>query len=149
MRSKFYIKPVQLQKYLQLELDTNNKLKSICPLNALAIVVLLYFMGDVKTFRPIQHALVAYIQEKIKSVPEDLRRKQAELVLLTLDIITCPFITDYYKKKICSPMGITPTLFEEISNYLKRSKQKYFFTKWNKVDLTKELNAKISQEVYA
>lgn len=149
MRSKFYIKPVQLQKYLQLELDTNNKLKSICPLNALAIVVLLYFMGDVETFRPIQHALVAYIQEKIKSVPEDLRRKQAELVLLTLDIITCPFITDYYKKKICSPMGITPTLFEEISNYLKRSKQKYFFTKWNKVDLTKELNAKISQEVYA
>ena len=39
--------------------------------------------------------------------------------------------------------------FKEISDYLKRSKQKYFFTKWNKVDLTKELNAKISQEVYA
>lgn len=149
MRSKYYIKPVQLQTYLKLKLDTKNKLKSICPLNALAIVVLLYFMGDVEAFRPIQHALIAYIQDKIKSVPEDLRRKQAELVLLTLDIITCPFITDYYKQKICSPMGITPSMFREILDYLKRSKQKYFFTKWNKVDLTKELNAKISQEVYA
>ena len=28
-------------------------------------------------------------------------------------------------------------------------KQKYMFTKWTKVDITKELSAKISQEVYA
>ncbi len=46
-------------------------------------------------------------------------------------------------------MDIEKEKFKEISDYLKRSKQKYFFTKWNKVDLTKELNAKISQEVYA
>ena len=82
-------------------------------------------------------------------VPKELRKKHAELIILTLDIITCPFISDVYKQKICSSMDIEPKVFREITDYLKRSKQKYFFTKWNKVDLTKELNAKISQEVYA
>lgn len=149
MRSKYYIKPVQLQKYLQLKLDEKGKYKTICPLNSLVIIVLLYFMGDIEAYRPIQHAIIAYIREKINLVPKELRKKQAELVILTLDIITCPFITDDYKQRICSPMGIEPKNFREITDYLNRSKQKYFFTKWNKVDLTKELNAKISQEVYA
>lgn len=149
MRSKYYIKPIQLQKYLQLELDEKNNLKSICPLNALALIVLLYFIGDIEAFKHIKHALIKHIQDKIKKIPKELRKQHAELVILTLDIITCPFITDKYKQKICTSMGIEPKTFREITDYLKRSKQKYFFTKWNKIDLTKELNAKISQEVYA
>lgn len=150
IRSKYYISPEQLQRYLQLDFDEKNKLQNTFPpLNLLAIIVLLYFMGDMNSFRPIQHALIQYIRDKIKKVPKKSRRKHAELVILTLDIITCPFIADEYKQKICSAMGINPTQLKEIKQYLKFSKQKYFFTKWERIDLTRELNAKISQEVYA
>lgn len=150
MRSKYYISPEQLRRYLKLDFDEKNKLNSTFPpLNLLAIIVLLYFMGDMKSFRLIKHALIQYINDKIKSVSKDTRPKCAELVILTLDVITCPFIADSYKQKICLLMGIKRPVLKEIQEYLKHSKQKYFFTKWEKIDLTKELNAKISQEVYA
>ena len=44
-------------------------------------------------------------------------------------------------------MGLNTSEAIEVCKYLKR--QKYMFTKWTGVNITKELNAKISQEVYS
>ena len=81
------------------------------------------------------------------SVPEKLRRKKSELSILTLDLITCPYLTNQDKKEIASLIGISEQMLKSMLKYLR--KQKYMFTKWTKVDITKELSAKISQEVYA
>jgi len=44
-------------------------------------------------------------------------------------------------------MGLSRTEAAAIADYMKS--QKYMFTKWTGVNVTKELNAKISQEVYS
>ena len=44
-------------------------------------------------------------------------------------------------------MGISKADVEALLEYLKT--QKYMFTRWTGVNVTKELNAKISQEVYS
>lgn len=81
------------------------------------------------------------------SVPEKLRRKRSELSILTLDLITCPYLTYQNKKEIAGLIGISELELKSMLGFFR--KQKYMFTKWTKVDITKELSAKISQEVYA
>ena len=44
-------------------------------------------------------------------------------------------------------MGLSIADADAIAEYMKT--QKYMFTKWTGVNVTKELNAKISQEVYS
>ena len=82
-----------------------------------------------------------------ENVPEGIRRKKSELCILTLDLITCPYLIYLQKKEIASLIGIDEQGLKSMLNYFK--KQKFMFTKWTKIDITKELSAKISQEVYA
>ena len=91
--------------------------------------------------------LIKKIKEMYNSVPEKLRRKRSELSILTLDLITCPYLTYQNKKDIAGLIGINEQMLKSMLEYFR--KQKYMFTKWTKVDVTKELSAKISQEVYA
>ena len=81
------------------------------------------------------------------SVPEKNRRKRSELSILTLDLITCPYLTYQNKKEIAGLIEINEQMLKSMLEYFR--KQKYMFTKWTKVDITKELSAKVSQEVYA
>ena len=69
------------------------------------------------------------------------------LRIFALDLAACPYIQDSIKKKFLQQVGVSRRISEEIICYMKR--QKFMFTKWAGIDITKELNAKISQEVYS
>ena len=115
--------------------------------NAISIVILLYYFGNKEKYKTMKADLTNKVFEKINTIPEDLRKITAELRLLTLDLMSCPFITKEYKFQIAGLMGIDKADFTSILRYFKR--YKFMFTRWTGVDVTKELNAKISQEVYA
>ena len=115
--------------------------------NALTVIILLYYYGNEKRYGGLKEELIREIRKMYNSVPEKLRRKKSELSILTLDLITCPYLTNQDKKEIASLIGISEQMLKSMLKYLR--KQKYMFTKWTKVDITKELSAKISQEVYA
>ena len=87
------------------------------------------------------------IKKKYKSESLVFKRKSAEFCILTLDLITCPYLTYQDKKEIVDLIGIKEPELKKMQNHLRT--QKYMFTKWTKNDITKELSAKISQEVYA
>ena len=88
------------------------------------------------------------ISKKYRLVAELERKRNAELTILTADMMTCPFVDDEYKKSLLTLMGITEEKDQlMIMNFAK--KQKYIFTRWTMFNLNKELQAKISQEVYS
>ena len=115
--------------------------------NAISIVILLYYFGNKEKYKTMKADLTNKVFEKINAIPEDLRKITAELRLLTLDLMSCPFITKEYKFQIAGLMGVDKADFTSILRYFKR--YKFMFTRWTGVDVTKELNAKISQEVYS
>ena len=115
--------------------------------NAISIVILLYYFGNKEKYKTMKADLTNKVFEKINAIPEDLRKITAELRLLTLDLMSCPFITKEYKFQIAGLMGVDKADFTSILRYFKR--YKLMFTRWTGVDVTKELNAKISQEVYS
>lgn len=140
LRSKYHIPAEELKKYLGEE-------ESINKYNALSAIILLYYYGNEGQYAVIKKQLVESMKAKFKSVTKEHARKSAEHTILLLDLICCPYIEYEDKRKIALQMCIDKNQLACILKYMK--KQEYMFTKWTKVDITKELSAKISQEVYS
>ena len=51
------------------------------------------------------------------------------------------------RKEVAEAFGLTKKEIKNLLRYFKNGR--YMFTNWKKLNVTKELNAKISQEVYA
>lgn len=115
-------------------------------LNTLSIIILLYYYGNTKEFMNDKKNLMEGINNKFKSVNLPDKRKDAELIILALDLLACPFITHNDRKIMCKVMQIDNAKQVLIERYFRRNK--FMFTKWTNIDLTKELGAKVSQEVY-
>lgn len=118
----------------------------VSKLNALSIIILMYYYGNTKTFTNDKKYLIEGINNKYKSVNLPDKRKDAELMILALDLLACPYITHSNRKIMCQAMQIDETKQTLIERYFR--KHRFMFTKWTNIDLTKELGAKVSQEVY-
>lgn len=116
--------------------------------NFFACIILLYYFANHKCYDALKLKLKGEILRKYKLVAETERKRNSELTILTADMMTCPFLDDKYKQKLLRLMGITETEDQRmILRFAK--KQKYIFTRWTMFNLNKELQAKISQEVYS
>lgn len=146
MNRKYRIGSEELVKYLSLERQKDGILK-FHKMNAIAIIILLYYIGNAREYTNIKEALITYIKSKYDEIPEKRRKRMSEFVILTLDLATCPYIQNDLKLYCLDKMGLEKKEAKEVCKYLK--KQKYMFTKWTGVNITKELSAKISQEVYS
>ena len=117
-------------------------------LNCFSILVLFYYVGNDIQYQRIKEALLLYTTLKIENIDEAKRRRSAELTILLFDLLSCPYIVSAYKKNLLSLYGILDDAIQtDIIGFQKN--QKYWFTKWDKINLEKELNAKICQEVYS
>ena len=122
--------------------------KSELQYNFFACLILLYYYANHKCYDLQKALLTDEILKKYRLVAESERKRNSELTILTVDMMTCPFVDDAYKQRLLTLMGITETKDQQmIMRFAK--KQKYIFTRWTMFNLNKELQAKISQEVYS
>lgn len=140
MRSKYHIPAQEINSYLG---DDNSPKK----FNALSAIILLYYYGNEIQYATLKKSLIENLKLKFRSESKEQVRKSAEYTILLADLICCPYIGFEDKRQIAIEADITRNQLTRMLKYLK--KQEYMFTKWTKVDITKELSAKISQEVYA
>ena len=116
--------------------------------NLFASIILLYYYANHKCYDVLKNSLRDEILKKYKLVAESERKRNSELTILTADMMTCPFVDDSYKLTLLALMGITE--IEDQRMILRfAKKQKYIFTRWTMFNMNKELQAKISQEVYS
>lgn len=144
MRSKYRLSEFEIKRYMG---NTNDEGFTFPKLNAIAIEILLYYFGNEQRFCELKNELMNSVIKKYKDVSEKTRKISTELVILTLDLMTCPYIKKEVKNKIGELMGIKKDDVHAMMRYLK--KHKTMFMRWEGIDITKELNAKVSQEVYA
>ena len=144
LRSKYRLSEFEIKRYMG---NTNDEGFTFPKLNAIAIEILLYYFGNEQRFCELKNELMNSVIKKYKDVSEKTRKISTELVILTLDLMTCPYIKMEVKKKIGELMDIKKDDVHAMMRYLK--KHKTMFMRWEGIDITKELNAKVSQEVYA
>lgn len=150
MHAKYRLTSVEIERYLGLRRKEDGSLSEFPKLNAITIIILLYYMGSSGEYDMLREGLKIEITRKFEEMPDVRKRRSAEMAILALDLAACPYLGEKqvsYKKKILQTMGISTADANAIVEYMKT--QKYMFTKWTGVNVTKELNAKISQEVYS
>lgn len=122
--------------------------KSELQYNLFACIILMYYYANHKCYDTQKTLLKGEILKKYSLVAEAERKRNSELTILTADMMTCPFVDDTYKQELLTLMGITEMKDQRMILRLAK-KQKYIFTRWTMFNLNKELQAKISQEVYS
>jgi hypothetical protein len=122
--------------------------KSELQYNLFACIILMYYYANHKCYNEQKDLLKENILKKYRLIAKLERKRNSELTILTADMMTCPFVDDLYKQSLLALMGITEIKDQQmIMRFAK--KQKYIFTRWTMFNLNKELQAKISQEVYS
>jgi len=119
----------------------NGKDKYRYDLNYFSITVLLFYIKDIRRYNTLKGALEEIIMDKFK---KKNKLKMAELTLLLFDILACPYIDNGFKCDLLQCYKITNVADQ--NKIIKR--KECWFTKWTDFDLSCELEAKKSQEVY-
>lgn len=146
MRHKYHLSAPSIENYIGVKVNEDGK-KVVPDMNTLSITLFLYYFADGKEFDELRTLVVNKACERIANVSSEFRKKTAEMVILLLDLMACPYLSVESKTQVGDAFGLTK---KEIKNLLKYFKNgRYMFTNWKKLNVTKELNAKISQEVYA
>lgn len=145
LRSKYHLPNAILEKYLCVKKKDGMVITS--NLNAFAISILLYYFGNEQQYQGLKKALMLSLKEKFRNTPQKIRRITSELTILTLDLLACPYIDEEDKMKIANEMNISDVDYKNMKRHFKH--HPFMFTKWVGVNMTKELNAKTSQEVYS
>lgn len=137
----YWLDESTLIKYFNIHQDDNGFVFDD-NLNYFSITSLLFYISDKNRYNLIKKGLLKHI-EGIYDSRKDSLLDESEMVHLTLDLISCPYISISFKKSLLDRYGIEKSLAKRVI-----SKNKFWFTKWNEFDFAKELDAKISKEVY-
>ncbi|MCG8805161.1 RNA-directed DNA polymerase [Tenacibaculum finnmarkense] len=124
-------------------------------LNYFSIVVLFYYIGHSQKFYKVKEALIKYTINYIEEYPNEKIGKSSEMAHLILDLFACPFLGSKfkidllhsYRGKVSSDEDKNKKDAEKLIVFHKH--HKYWFTKWERFNLAKELENKKSQEVYS
>lgn len=147
MNGKYHLSRPEMEKYLKIGYNEDGTVKTLPKLNMLAVTILIYYFGNAKQFVYLKDIIVNHTLKRINEIPANRRRISAEYIIFALDMAACPYIKPSMRVKYLQSVGASRTEGAQVLKYMKQ--QKYMFTKWTGVDITKELNAKISQEVYS
>lgn len=147
MGVEYTISDDTINKYLCINKDVRQA-KEYTFWNMLLISVLLHYYSDNPEYSESLSFLKEVIIAKIKGVDKQQRNISAELTILKMDILACPYLAEDYKKKVLILFDVKDVQKQlEIINFA--VKQKSWFVKWKGFNLNCEVNAKVSQEVYS
>jgi hypothetical protein len=127
----------------------SNEFNSSYELNYFSITVLLLYMRDKVRYNELRTFVEKTVKNKLSAKPSTFKR-DAELTLLSFDLISCPYVTLSLKNEILEVHGIEDVAIRNqmLSFQNKNKGNQLWFTTWGNFDFGKELDAKQSQEVY-
>lgn len=111
-------------------------------LNYFSITSLLFYISNKSRYSALKSSLIKQV-ETIYIEKKDTLLSDSELVHLTLDLLTCPYIEKPFKNRLLGYYGIDRSIVKRIA-----SLNKVWFTKWKDFNFSKELDAKLSNDVY-
>lgn len=111
-------------------------------LNHFSITVLLLYIRNISKYQELKVETERQIIEKFKQ-RKVYAQNDAELIMIYLDLITCPYVSDGTKNQIDAVFNVSPVQREVI-----RDINPYWFTNWRNFDLSLELDKKRARQVY-
>ncbi len=131
-----------LANYFGFKKHASGEYETSLRLSMFSTTVLLLLLRNTKRYSVLKTGLEKHIVDSIgqKSV---YAHNDAEMLMLYLDLITCPYVSEPTKIKIDTAFKFSAA--ERQSVYATNS---YWFTNWEAFDLTLELDKKRARQVY-
>ena len=141
---EYWLPETTLAKHFLIETDVaTSKYVRTTPLSYFSITILLSYIKDKKRYNKIKLFIESHSILKLELEKSNCQFS-AESFMLFLDLIICPYIGDNTKKTMGLIFGLDTN---ELSLLL--NSNDHWFTAWgDKFDLAKELDMKLSREVY-
>ncbi|MGX4675847.1 antiviral reverse transcriptase Drt3b [SAR92 clade bacterium H246] len=146
----YWLEEGVLSNYLGIKaLDAGSKSETIKSLNYFSISVSLFYMKNKVRYNTLRDRIIDAALERIQMRSETCQ-KDAEMIFLLFDLISCPYVPDDKKRKALEIFDVTNTsLANDIITFTDSDgRAQRWFTNWYDFDFGKELDAKRSQEVY-
>jgi hypothetical protein len=161
--------------YFNISINKDNSVSFNTELNYFSITVLLFYIKNIKTYNSILSELKDVILNKYNKAKIYGWKDNTELVLLLMDILTCPYLNNEVRQHFKTKVKDARTRkSKSLNSYIKELKdekykfkkqlltllnitdnqitlieqERFWFTKWTEFDFGLELQAKRSQEVY-
>ncbi len=94
---EYRLSPKNLSAYFNIQV-VNDKFIIDRDLDYFNIVVLLFYIRDIEIYKNIKDELKKYILKKFKEKKDFEWRNETEIVMLLMDILTCPFLNESISK---------------------------------------------------
>jgi len=147
----YWLEQDVLANYFNIGRDRNKNFSKTHELNYFSITVMLFYMKEKKRYDELRTFVEKVVINKFQDRNETLR-KDAELIMLLLDTISCPYVSFGTKKRLLKICGVTePALQLDVLNRKHRrhsKKKQLWFTTWEDFNFGRALDAKQSREVY-
>ncbi|MEP2707823.1 MAG: antiviral reverse transcriptase Drt3b [Roseibium sp.] len=138
----YRIELTTLANYFGFKKNDAGEYEAPTTLNIFSITVLLLLLRNTKRYLKLKTALEHQVVQ-IFTQRSVYAHKDAELLMLYLDLITCPYVSEVTKKKIDGIFGFSPSKRQSIHEI-----NRHWFTNWGAFDLTLELDKKKARQVY-
>ena len=140
---EYWLPESSLARHFLIEEDDAGNYVRTGGMNHFSITVLLSYVRNKKRYDKLRSFLEKHIIDKLSFVKAHCP-KDAEAMMLLLDVIVCPYVHQATKYAVGDVFGISNASLD-----LMISQNDRWFTVWgDKFDITKELDAKRSREVY-
>lgn len=139
---EYWIDELILSEHLKISKDSDGTFFKEDYLNHFSITVCLMYMKTKKKYDALRKFIEAHIVDKI-SAKRHYRHKDAETLMLFLDILACPFVSDATKVKLGTVYDLAPADLQKLM-----SLSENWFTTWVHFNAPDELDAKRLREVY-
>ena len=141
-----YCLPVDMiTRHFRIDFDDKTKIfKRDTYLSHFSITVLLSYMKRMRRYTALRRFIERHVIEKVSHSKAQCHF-DAEVCMLFLDLIVCPYVSSHTKRELSKFFCLTKDEFE-----LVRDVNDYWFTAWeHKFNLTKALDSKRRSDVYS
>lgn len=138
----YRIELTTLASYFGFKMDDKGDYIPQRSLTVFSITTMLLIIRNIARYGALKNALEKYVVDTCRR-RSAYAHKDAEMMILYLDITTCPYVSEPTKIAIDALFGMTAVRRQAISTV-----NKYWFTNWESFDLTLELDKKRARQVY-
>ena len=141
--SDYRINSGQLRRFAGISAKKGGTEVSFPPwFNGLIGLAMLQFMGDDNQYISLRNSLQGWLLNHLGELQSE-STPHAELPILALDLITCPFVSKEFKASVLSVCGVKNIGAARLEEFCQ-----VWFTRWDRQTLHEELLQKRAQEVY-
>lgn len=139
---EYWLEETILRQHLHITESASGAYECDRSLSMFSITVLLFYMKDKTKYNKLRNFIAETGVAKIESRVH-YKHKDAEALMLALDLLSCPFLSAPYKQRVANVYGFSPIDLANIA-----SVSKNWFTTWGNANVAEELDAKRRREVY-